>query len=243
MSDWIKPLKILFGWWNWISRRIFSSHRNDVLDYSAHAAANCTAHASFFCLWPYGRVKTYFSFISWQSQHFFVWKNDLFGRMADFSFTCLQMQMWLFFQIPSDANVPGSWRLLAFNFMVNNSCVPLGSALLTWRLWTVDVLLCKCVKVVYGHDIYIYFWVIFVMGINSAKIFLTWKCLRDMWSKIIAGKFKHGLESVQLNISSSSSHVSITLTLNLDIKASVFFKRPETLKNIFVVIQLRDKSR
>jgi len=163
--------------------------------------------------------------------------------MADFSFTCLQMQMWFFFQIPSDANAPGCWRLLAFNFMINNSCVPLGSALLIWRLWTVDVLLCKCVKVVYGHDIYISFWVIFAMGINSAKIFLTWKCLRDMWSEIIAGKFKHVLEPVQPNVSSNSSHVSITLTLNLDIKASVFFKRSEKLKSLSVVIQLRDKSR
>ena len=35
------------------------------------------------------------------------------------------------------------------------------------------MILCKCVKVVNGPDIYTSFWVAFVTGINSAKIFLA----------------------------------------------------------------------
>ena len=37
-----------------------------------------------------------------------------------------------------------------------------------------------------------------------------------MRSKVIAGKFKLGLEPLQRNISNNNSHVSIALTLNLD---------------------------
>ena len=42
----------------------------------------------------------------------------------------------------------------------------------------------------------------------------------------MAGKFKLGLKPLQRNISDNNSHVSIALTLNFDIKTSVFFKRP-----------------
>ena len=59
-----------------------------------------------------------------------------------------------------------------------------------------------------------------------------------MPNEFIAGKFKHVLQPLQLNMSNNNSHVSITLTLNFDIKASVFFKRSR-LKSLFVVIQLK----
>ena len=43
-----------------------------------------------------------------------------------------------------------------FNFMVNNSCVTLGISTFEHA---VDVILCKCVKVVNGHDMYTFLWV------------------------------------------------------------------------------------
>jgi len=39
-----------------------------------------------------------------------------------------------------------------------------------------------------------------------------------MRSKVIAGKFKLGLEPIKRNISSNNSHVSIALTLNFNVK-------------------------
>ena len=41
----------------------------------------------------------------------------------------------------------------------------------------------------------------------------------------LVGKLKHVFEPLQLNISNNNSHVSITFTLDLDIKASVLLKR------------------
>ena len=43
-------------------------------------------------------------------------------------------------------NVPGCCGLLEFNFIVNNSCVTLGSALVMLRLGIVDLVLFKFVE-------------------------------------------------------------------------------------------------
>jgi len=64
--------------------------------------------------------------------------------MADFSFWCLM------------TNVPDCCGLIEFNFMVNNSCVTLGSALLILRLWIVDVMLFKFFTAI--HCAIIGFW-------------------------------------------------------------------------------------
>ena len=60
-----------------------------------------------------------------------------------------------------------------------------------------------------------------------------------MRSKVIAGKFKLGLEPIKRNISNNNSHVSIALTLNFNVTPWRF----QALLNVkkSVVIQLQDE--
>ena len=81
--------------------------------------------------------------------------------------------------------------------------------------------------VVNDHDIYTSLWVIFLLreSIPPKYSWLENVCEIYGRSKVIAGKFKLGLEPMQRNISNNNSHVSIAFTLNFDVKTLASFER------------------
>ena len=133
--EFLHEFSLLTGTMYWTLRRILSSSLKTVgptrLSFCRMSVAFGKRQELFF--FHLFAILTRF----WMVQRFF-WKNG-----------------WLFFRC-SMTNAPDCWGLLAFNFVVNNSRVTIGSVLLILRLWTVYAILCKCVKVVNGHDILLF---------------------------------------------------------------------------------------